>query len=452
MSFKPCILIVDDDPGQRSLLTTFLSGQGFLTITASSGEAALSLLADKKVDMMISDVRMGGMTGLETMREARLRHTNLPVLMVTAYADIRDAVNAMKDGAVNYLEKPIDLDELLSTVCQTVGVKQVSKTDFHTDKPLPEGVVIHSGVMQDVFRDVSIVAPSDSRVLISGESGVGKEVVADVIHSWSSRHAGSLLKINCAAIPEELLESELFGHEKGAFTGATGRRIGLFEDAKDGTLFLDEIAEMSPQLQAKLLRVIQDGSFQRIGSNQEHRTNARIIAATNRNLEEEVEHGRFREDLFFRLNVMEIFIPPLRERRGEILPLATRFAAEFMNARPRFSQDVIGVLEAYAWPGNIRELRNAMERATLMARGGILMPEHLPKRIQQEGVGGERTLLDHSGSGLMDDIERQTILKTLVEQDYNRSKTAALLGISRRSLQYKLQKFRAEGFQVDKAE
>ncbi len=308
------ILIVDDDSGQRSLLDSFLRSQGFETVPVGSGEEALELLRGGQFGMMISDVRMPGMSGLETLRRARKEHAVLPILLVTAYADIREAVGAMRDGALNYLAKPIDLDELLLSVQQATGLAESAPIKLSADKELPGQVIARSPLMQAVFRDASLIAGSETRILLTGESGVGKEVLADVIHGWSSRSAGPLVKVNCAAIPETLLESELFGHEKGAFTGATAKRIGRFEQANGGTIFLDEIADMSPPLQAKLLRVTQDGHFSRVGSNAELQTNARILAATNRNLEEEVKAGRFREDLFYRLNVVELNIPALRER------------------------------------------------------------------------------------------------------------------------------------------
>src|SRR6266508_4385802 len=307
----PRVLIVDDDAGQRSLLDSFLKTQGFDTVPVPSGERALEVLRGGDFNMMISDVRMPGISGLETLRRARQVHAVLPVLLVTAYADIREAVGAMRDGALNYLAKPTDLDELLASVQQATGISEAAPVRFSEDKQLPGYIIAHSPLMKALFRDASLVASSDSRVLITGESGVGKEVLADVIHLWSSRSSGPLVKVNCAAIPETLLESELFGHEKGAFTGAVVQRIGSFEQAEGGTIFLDEIAEMSPQLQAKLLRVTQDGQFQRVGSNAVIRTDARILAASNRNLEEEVKKGGFREDLFYRLNVVELSIPPL---------------------------------------------------------------------------------------------------------------------------------------------
>jgi DNA-binding NtrC family response regulator len=446
---SPRILIVDDDAGQRSLLDSFLRGQGFETLVVDSGEKALEALRSQPVNMMISDVRMPGMTGLETLRRARQEHAVLPVLLVTAYADIRDAVGAMRDGALNYLAKPIDLDELLATVRQATGLSKSVPLKFSADKQLPENVIARSPLMQAVFHDASLIAPSESRVLLTGESGVGKEVLAEVIHSWSSRATGPMVKVNCAAIPETLLESELFGHEKGAFTGATAQRIGRFELANGGTIFLDEIADMSPHLQAKLLRVTQDGLFNRVGSNRELHTNARILAATNQLLEEEVKVGRFREDLFYRLNVVELHLPPLRERPEDILPLASAFIAEFTRGKARFSSSVADHLTRYAWPGNVRELRNAMERAGLLSRGELILPEHLPARVRS----GELTNPppEPAEAERLGEIERQAIFQALRKHDYNRTETAKALGISRRALIYKLQRFRELGYEVDPA-
>jgi DNA-binding NtrC family response regulator len=407
------------------------------------------MLRTHPITLMISDVRMPGISGLETLRQARLEHSTLPVLLVTAYADIREAVHAMRDGAVNYLTKPIDLDELLRSVRQSLGISQETPLVF-SEKQLPPHIVAQSPLMQAVFRDAALIAPSDSRVLITGESGVGKEVLADVIHAWSPRAAGPLVKVNCAAIPETLLESELFGHERGAFTGAVSQRIGRFEMANGGTIFLDEVAEMSPLLQAKLLRVTQDGRFQRVGSNAELQTDARILAATNRNLEEEVVKGRFREDLFYRLNVVELNVPPLRERHEDIVPLASQFLNELTRGQARFAASVVEHLERYNWPGNVRELRNAMERAALLSRGELILPTHLPRRIQQ--AVSEMQPRDEGAAavpaGRLEDIERDAILQVLREQNFNRTEAAKVLGISRRALLYKLQRFRALGIEV----
>ncbi len=443
----PRLLIVDDDAGQRSLLDSFLSSQGFDTVPVSSGERALEVLRQQKINMMISDVRMPGLTGLETLRLARKEHGSFPILLVTAFADVRDAVGAIRDGAVNYLSKPIDLDELLVSVRQATGLSQRAPLKFDAGKQLPPNIVAASPLMQTLFRDVSLIAASESRVLITGESGVGKEVVADVLHLWSPRSQGRLVKVNCAAIPETLLESELFGHEKGAFTGAVSQRIGRFEQADGGTIFMDEIGDMAPQLQAKLLRVAQDGRFQRIGSNAEIHVNARILAATNRNLEEEVKAGRFREDLFYRLNVVELTVPPLRERREDILPLANRMLAEFTQNRARLSSSVAECLESYAWPGNVRELRNAMERAALLSRGDLIVAEHLPARIRP---GNRPTASAESiDAGKLEEIESQAVLQALRKNDFNRTVTAKALGISRRAMIYKLQRLRELGHNVD---
>jgi DNA-binding NtrC family response regulator len=443
----PRILIVDDDPGQRSLLDSFLRSQGFDTVTVASGEQALETLRGGGIGMMISDVRMPGLSGLETMRRARKEHAVLPILLVTAYADIREAVGAMRDGALNYLAKPIDLDELLATVQQATGITKPAPVQFSAEQQLPPHVVAKSPLMQAVFHDASLIAASESRILITGESGVGKEVLADVIHAWSPRAAGPLVKVNCAAIPETLLESELFGHERGAFTGAATKRIGRFEVANDGTIFLDEVADMSPPLQAKLLRVTQEGRFHRVGSNVELRTNARILAATNRNLEEEVKANRFREDLFYRLNVVELNIPSLRERPEDILPLANAFIAEFTGGKARFASGVADCLMRYAWPGNVRELRNAMERAALLSQGDLILPEHLPAKVRAGAAAAP--VAEPQDAERLAEIERQAIFQALRKHNFNRTETAKALGISRRALIYKLQRFREQGYAVD---
>ena len=448
------ILVVDDDPGQRSLLESFLRSQGYQVITASSGEQALEIAPSRRIDMMISDVRMTGISGLEMLRRIRVLKPVLPVLMVTAFPDIRDAVDAMRDGAVNYLEKPIDLDELQATVRIALGLGRSSLLP-PDEIEVPPNIIGLSPQMRQVLREVSYVAPSETRVLITGESGVGKEVVTDLIHAQSPRSKGPIVKVNCAAIPEPLLESELFGHEKGSFTGATSQRVGRFEEASGGTILLDEIGEMSPALQAKLLRVTQDGSFQRVGASGVRRTDARIIAATNRDLEKEVAEGRFREDLFFRLNVVEIYVPPLRERREDIMALANLFATQFsVRGRPRLSPAAVTCLELYTWPGNVREMRNAMERAVLMARGELILPEHLPRRVQ--AVGLQASSSDHdkapgsvSAAPRMEEVERSVILQTLRTHNFNRSETARALGLSRRTLLYKIQRFREQGFLVE---
>ena len=446
-SQAPRILIVDDDPGQRSLLDSFLRGQGFATVLAESGDRALEVLPGGAFAMMISDVRMPGLSGLETLRQVRQDFPTLPVLLVTAYADIREAVVAMRDGALNYLAKPIDLDELLASVKQATGITPSASLVLGTEKTLPPNIIAHSPLTVALFEQAALVAPSEARVFITGESGTGKEVLADVIHAWSARAAGPLIKVNCAAIPETLLESELFGHEKGAFTGAHAMRIGRFEEARGGTIFLDEIAEMSPSLQAKLLRVTQDGKFQRIGSNREIQTNARIIAASNRNLDDEVQEGRFREDLFYRLNVVELNLPPLRERREDIFPLANQFINEFAPNRARLAEATADCLKNYSWPGNVRELRNAMERAVLLSQSELILPEHLPAKMREAAKQAAPVLT--SDTQQLDEIERHAIIAALQQHQSNRTETARALGISRRALLYKLQRLRQQGFQFE---
>jgi DNA-binding NtrC family response regulator len=443
----PRILVVDDDPGQRSLLETFLRGQHFEVVTADSGERALELLTSNGFAMMISDVRMPGWSGLETLRRVRLQFPSLPVLLVTAFADIRDAVVAMRDGALNYLAKPIDLDELLTNVRTGTGTAGPAPGSLGAGKPLPAGVVAQSPLTAALFQEAALVAPSEAPVLITGESGTGKEVLADVIHAWSARSAGPLIKVNCAAIPETLLESELFGHERGAFTGASNQRIGRFEEADGGTIFLDEIAEMSPALQAKLLRVTQDGRFQRVGSNREIRSHARILAATNRNLEDEVKRERFREDLFYRLNVMELHLPPLRERREDIQPLANLFLEKFARNRTRLADATVVCLQNYSWPGNVRELRNTIERAVLLSQSELILPDHLPAKFREVLKSAVPAAAIEAQQ--LEEIERQAILAALAQHKFNRTETAKALGISRRALIYKLQRFRQMGLPVD---
>lgn len=445
MAGNDFMLIVDDDAAQRSLLTSFLKGQGFSVKTACSGEEALALMENETPALLISDVRMPGISGMELLHHVSDIAPAMPVLLVTAYADVRDAVGAVRKGALDYLEKPIDLDELLSCVRGALGVQGGGPAVAGTTHALPEGVVAQSTSMKEVVREIALVAPSDTRVLITGESGTGKEVAADLIHAWSPRASFPFIKVNCAAIPETLLESELFGHERGAFTGATSQRIGRFEEADKGVILLDEIAEMSPALQAKLLRITQNGVFHRVGSNVERQSDVRILASTNRDLDDEVAKGMFREDLFYRLNVMEIHLSPLRERPADIPELAQHFAARFARGKARFSPGAMAALEAYAWPGNVRELRNAMERAVLLARGSVILPEHLPHKVRQlaaedaPDVPGKR----------MEDVERAAILRTLREQNNNRTEAARALGISRRALTYKLRAYREQGYEID---
>ncbi|MBI5693568.1 MAG: sigma-54-dependent Fis family transcriptional regulator [Verrucomicrobia bacterium] len=437
------ILVVDDDPGQRNLLETFLRAKGYRTHSAASGEAALQLLAQEPFALLISDVRMPGISGIETFRRVREMLPALPVLLVTAFADIRSAVAAMRDGAVNYLAKPIDLDELMASVRVAPASGLEPAPGGAGIEALPPGVIGPSPLMQAVFRDVAIIAPSDTRVLITGESGVGKEVVADLIHRWSRRAAGPFIKVSCTAVAESALEDEIFGHDKGPAT-----RLGRIEEAAGGTLLLDDIGELPLPLQARLLRVINDGVFRRSGGTRDLRADARLLAATNQDLESLLAAGRFREDLFYRLNVMEVHLPPLRERPEDILPLATHFIGQFSRQKSRFSATVSAGLLRYRWPGNVRELRNAMERAALLSRGEIVLPEHLPARVLTT-TGGDEPGSTQREVQRLEEIEREAILKALRKNNFNRTETARELAISRRALTYKLQRLRAEGVPID---
>jgi DNA-binding NtrC family response regulator len=438
------ILVVDDDAGQRSLLETFLRAQGFRTQAADSGAAALALLERGSFGLIISDVRMPGMSGIETLRRVREKHPGLPVLLVTAFADIRTAVAAMRDGAVNYLAKPIDLDELMTSVRRALGSEAVAMPAA-SPFPVPEGVIVRSPLMQAVFRDVAAIAPSDSRVLITGESGVGKEVVADVLHRWSRRASRPLVRCGCLAETEAALEAELFGREKGDGPA----RMGRFEEAAGGTLLLDEVADLPAGLQAKLLRVINEGSFRRVGSTRDITASFRLLASSRQDLEERIAAGLFREDLFYRLNVMEIAVPPLRERPEDIPALAAHFIGIHSGQRPRFSASVSAALGRYRWPGNVRELQNAMERAALLSRGEVVLPEHLPARLLETAPEPAGAVVETADGQRLAQIEREAILRALRKNNFNRTETARELAISRRALTYKLQRLRAEGVPVD---
>jgi len=438
------VLVVDDDGTQRKLIASYLASRGYVCCEAASAEEAVSVLQEQPIHMVIMDVRMPGMSGLEALREIRKSFPVLPVLLITAYADVRDAVAAIKDGALDYLAKPIDLRELSVAVEDAIG--STGAPSKPTSLPqMPPGIVASSPPMVSLLSEAVVVAPSRASVLITGESGVGKEVVADIIHLWSERKDKPIVKVNCAAIPDNLLESELFGHERGAFTGAVQARGGRFEAADGGSIFLDEIAEMSPSLQAKLLRVVQDGTFERLGGNRTFRVDVRLIAATNRDIEKEVADGRFREDLFYRLNVIQLHVPPLRERRTDILRLAHHFAEDFSRGKVRFSSAAAAALELYDWPGNVRELRNTVERACLLSRGEIILPEHLPAKMRPSDLPA-RDRLEPSQGTLMEDVERTAILNALAETGGNRTQAARRLGISRRNLLYKLQKYKDEGY------
>ena len=426
------ILVVDDEADQRRLLGGFVESIGFRAEEASSAEEALGMIRSRAPDMVLLDVRLPGMNGIEAIAEIRKIAERLPVLLITAYADLRQAVAAVKSGADDYLAKPVDLDELETAIADAIGKAGKTTGDKHVPE-LPSWFICESAAMRRVVETAAVVAPSGAPVLILGESGSGKEVVAQLIHQWSPRAAGPLVAANCAGLPESLIESELFGHTKGAFTGASQTREGYFRAASGGTLFLDEIGELPLHLQPKLLRALESGQITPVGSDSPVQVDTRLIAATNRDLGKEVLEGRFRDDLYYRINVVELVVPPLSERQDDILPLARRFAVEFAGAPVRLSPQALQCLLAYCWPGNVRELRNAIQRSCLLCRGDVILPEHLPPKVAALASAGAAV-----AAGRLSQVERAAILATLDECNGNRTHTAKKLGISRRALIYKL--------------
>jgi DNA-binding NtrC family response regulator len=436
------ILIVDDEPSQRELLGGFVGALGFGTQEAGSGEEALESIRRDPPDMVLLDVRMPGMSGIEALSEIRKMAGDLPVLLITAYADLRQAVEAVKSGADDYLAKPVDLDELEAAIADAIGPADDRARAAGRQIPdVPESFVYESPAMRRVVETAAVVGPSRAPVLITGESGAGKEMVAELIHRWGPHPDGPLVAANCAGLPESLIESELFGHTKGAFTGASEARQGFFRAAGGGTLFLDEIGELPIRLQPKLLRALESGQVMPVGSDAPITVDTRLVAATNRDLEQAVRDGQFRDDLYYRINVVELAVPPLRERREDVLPLARRFATEFAGGPVRLSPQAVQCLLAYAWPGNVRELRNAVQRACLMCRGDVILPEHLPPKI---AALASRPARAESDRGRLSQVERATILATLEECNGNRTHAAKKLGISRRALIYKLRVIEAE--------
>lgn len=439
---KHTILVVDDDSSQRQLLGGFVRSLDLEVREAASGEEALESIEREPPDMVLLDVRLPGISGIEVLAETRKRHPALRVLLITAHADLRQAVAALKSGADDYMAKPVDLDELRAAILDALGLAGRSKAWSVSVEvpPLPDGFICQSSAMRHVVETAAVVAPSVAPVLISGESGVGKEIVVQLIHGWSPRAAGPLVAANCAGLPESLIESELFGHTKGAFTGADAQRRGFFRAADGGTLFLDEIGELPLALQPKLLRALESGQVTPVGSEVPVQVDTRLVAATNRDLGEAVEQGTFRDDLYYRINVIELIVPPLRDRRDDILPLARRFATEFARSPVRLSPQATQYLLAHQWPGNVRELRNAVQRACLLCRGDVIMPEHLPPKVAATAAGGEEPV----DTGRLSQVERATILATLEECGQNRTHAAKKLGISRRALIYKLRAIEAE--------
>lgn len=446
------VLVVDDEAHVRTLLTELLKIEGFTCIQADNGRRALEEMESGLVDLVLMDIRMPVMDGMEAFRIMRERWPELPVIMTTAFAGVDTAVEAMKLGAYNYISKPFNNEEIVVNVRRALEIQNLTqeveslRQVVHTHYAV-NNIVGSSSGMQEVFKCIGRVAPTNATVLIEGESGTGKELVARSIHFNSSRSKGPLVSINCAAIPEGLLESELFGHEKGAFTGASSRQKGKFELARGGTLFLDEISEMGIALQVKLLRVLQEREFQRVGGTESLPADIRLIAASNQNLPQAIHEGTFREDLYYRLNVVEIKIPPLRERKEDIPLLVesfiTRGNAESGRDIVQTSPEAMEILTSHHWPGNVRELQNAVERAVVMGQGGIIMPEDLPLTLKKapspatpSAKLGEKSLKE-----MLDELEADILKNALTQCQWNRVKTSELLQMSRKALIYKIEKY-----------
>jgi DNA-binding NtrC family response regulator len=436
------IMVVDDEAAQRRLLGDFVNSLGYLAIEMPSAEDALKAIRQQQPELVLLDVRLPGMNGIDALQEIRKIAGSLPVLLLTAYADLRQAVDAMKIGADDYLSKPVDLEELATAIADAIGPAHAGLADSKQALPeLPKDFVCESLAMRHVVETAAVVAPSDVPVLIMGASGTGKEVIAQLIHRWSGRANEPLIAANCAGLPESLIESELFGHKKGAFTGASADRLGFFQAADRGTFFLDEIGELPLHLQPKLLRALESGHITPLGSEKPVEVDVRLVAATNRDLAAAVGDGKFREDLYYRINVMELIVPPLSERREDIPKLARMFAKQFAGGPVRLSPQALHCLLANTWTGNVRELRNAVQRACLLCRGDVIMPEHLPAKIA--GLVSQESL-QGADAGRLSQVERATILATLEECDGNRTHTAKKLGISRRALIYKLRSIESE--------
>jgi DNA-binding NtrC family response regulator len=450
------ILIVDDEANLRRTLAEILVARGYTTVEACDGSAAMELLEKSTPDLIFTDWKMpnvGGEQLLEYLRK-QPRLASIPVIVITAFGSSHSAIEAVRLGAYDFVTKPFDLDEIVLAAERALDhsllnreVAQLRAQKAQTQTSSAGRMIGSSGPMLEVFIMIGKVAETDSTVLICGESGTGKELVAEAIHNYSQRKDKPFVVVNCAALPENLLETELFGHERGAFTGATGRKIGRFEMAEGGTIFLDEIGELSPNLQSKLLRVLQERTFERVGGTEKIRGSFRILAATNRDLDASVREKVFREDLYYRLNVVRIHIPPLRERRSDIVPLAEHFLRLYSvkNGLPAvgFTDEAILTLQNYSYPGNVRELENMVERAVLMARGRVLMSEHFPVRPHNNGEGSSQAweidLLSLPFHKSVAELEKRLIEKAIKDAGGNKSEAANRLQINRRLLYNKLE-------------
>ncbi|MDT8444828.1 MAG: sigma-54 dependent transcriptional regulator [Desulfuromonadales bacterium] len=446
------ILIVDDEESMRDFLSIMLHREGYQVDTAVDGMQAVNHLRDHSYDLVISDIKMPRMTGLELLAHIKERTPETVVLMVTAFSSTDEAVDAMKQGAYDYITKPFRNEEIRLIVKNALERRELRQENLALKEELGkrfsfDGLIGKSKAMQDVFTMVKKVAASPVKILVTGESGTGKELVARAIHYNSDRRNGPFVPINCGAIPENLLESELFGHEKGAFTGAIRQKPGLFETAANGTIFLDEIGDMSAKLQVKLLRVLQERCFEPVGGTRNIQTDVRVLAATNRHLEDAVAAGVFREDLYYRFNVIRIDLPPLRQRREDIPVMIDFFWERFTGQQGvKVSEDAMRRLIDYQWPGNVRELENVIERATVLGREGEITLDCLPPNLVTGMSSAVTPLTDIPDSGMdldayLGEIEKEILLKALVRTGGVRKNAASLLGITFRSIRYRLAKF-----------
>ncbi len=448
------ILIVDDERGQREILTTILQKEGYRTVDVPGGREALDRLKEETFDLILTDLKMQGMSGMELLEAVLDANPQQCVVMMTAHGTIDSAVEAMKKGAFDYLEKPLDREDLLLTLKRAFERVMLLQENRALHKKLEENegvpaIIGEHPKIKEIFRIINKIAPTGSTVLIYGESGTGKELVARAIHERSPRKDKPFFAINCAAIPETLMESELFGHEKGSFTGAGSREIGLFEAADNGTVFLDEIGELSVAMQAKLLRAIQEKEIRRVGGKVNIPIDVRIISATNRDLEVEIRKGSFRDDLYYRLNVIRLNLPPLRERGSDIATLADFFVRKYSQATGNrllgISKPALKIIMNFSWPGNVRQLESIIERGVLMAESDYIQPEDLPAEVREETAHGVQLPFDLPPEGIsMDELEREIIVKAMERAGWVIAKAAPLLGMSYKTLQYRLEKFGIE--------
>ena len=449
------ILVVDDESNYLTVMETLLGEAGYEVLTAPSAIEALKISAAADLDLVLTDMKMPKMTGIELLDKLQQLQPDLPVIIMTAFGTVEKAVSAMKKGAFDYILKPFKNDEILVTIAKALKHRHLILTNRLLNQELEKkygfpNIVGESRVMEEILALVKRVAGSRATVLITGESGTGKELIARAIHQCSNRAAKSCISVNCAALTETLLESELFGHERGAFTNAVAMRKGRFELADGGTLFMDEVAEMSQGLQVKLLRVLQEMEFERVGGVRTIKVDVRVVAASNRDLKEEVEAGRFREDLFYRLNVVHLHLPPLRERQEDIPLLAAHFIKKYVQEnlrdKTRITPEALQVLIHYAWPGNVRELENVMERAVILCSNNIISPQDLPAELAPAPAESRLDIdrfipLNTPLPEALDSIEEQMIRRALEKSGQVQVRAAELLGITKSLLQYKLKKY-----------